>query len=396
MGLLKQVFAMTAINLRSIPLRMGNSLVIVVGITGVVAVLISVLAMLAGFRSTIRNDGRDDRIVVVSRGSSDDSISSLSRENVADLAEAPQIAHDGNDRPLVSAELVLVAPVSRRRDNSDVNVTLRGVGPQYFRVRPELRLVSGRMFRPGTHELLAGAAARAQFKGLEIGDSIRLQDGDWTVVGSFAGGHGARDSELITDAQTMMSAYKAETFNTLSALLRSPAQFAALQALAAKDPTLQVDIHREPEYLALAASDMNQLLQLVAYGIGSIMALGALFGALNSMHAAVAARTAEIATLRAMGFAPLSLAGAILIEAALLALLGALLGVAIAYSAFSGATISTLGGALFDTQVVYSLTITAAITASAVALAAVLGLLGALPPAVRAARLSVVDALHEI
>ncbi len=396
MARLQQVLAVTAINLRSIPLRLGNSLVIVVGIAGVVAVLISVLAMLVGFRTTIRNDGRADRIIVLSRGATDEPSSSLSRENIANLAEAPGIMHDAHDRPLVSAEVESVAPVSRKRDHSDVNATLRGVGPRYFDMRPELQLVAGRMFHPGNHELVAGAAAQAQFAGLDIGDSVRLQDGDWTVVGIFAGGKGARDSELVTDAQTMMSAYKADTFNSMGALLSSPAALAPIQALTAQDPTLQVDVHGEPEYLATASSDINHLLAVVTYGIGSIMGLGALFGALNSMNSAVAARTVEIATLRAIGFASGTVALAVLIEAMLLALVGAVIGVAVAFYAFNGATISTLGGALFDTQVVYSLTVTGWITAMAVAIACTLGLLGGLPPALRAGRMSVVDALHEI
>jgi len=382
---------MTAINLRSIPLRRGNSLVIIVGIAGVVAVLVSVLAMVAGFRTTIRNDGRADRVTVLTRASS-----GLSREMVADLAEAPEILHDTRDRPLVSAEIVLVAPVSRRSDHSDVNVTLRGVGPQYFAERPELRLVAGRMFHPGTQELIAGSAAYAQFAGLEIGDSIRLQDGDWTVVGRFDGSKGGRASELVTDAQTVMSVYKTDTFNSVDALLRSADVLERLQARVAKDPALRLEIHGEPEYLETEASDIDHLLQVVAYGIGSIMALGALFGALNSMHSAVVARTVEIATLRAIGFEPGTVALAVLIEATLLALTGALIGVAIAYTAFSGVTISTLGGALFDTQMVYSLTVTKSIIVAAIAIACTLGLVGGLVPAVRAARLSVVDALHEI
>ncbi len=387
---------MTSINLRSIPLRLGDSLVIIVGIAGVVAVLMSVLAMLAGFRTTIRSDGRADRVMVLGRGATEEVTSSLSRATVANLGEAPEIAHDARDRPLISAELALVAPVSRRSDHSDVNVTLRGVGPLYFAERPELRLVAGRMFHPGNQELVAGTAAHAQFSGLEIGDSIRLQDGDWTVVGRFDGSKGGRASELVTDAQTMMSAYKADTFNSMGALLRSPAAFAALQARVAKDPTLRLEIHGEPEYLETEASDIDHLLQVVAYGIGSIMALGALFGALSSMHSAVAARTVEIATLRAMGFAPGTVAFAVIIESSLLALVGAMIGIAIAYGAFSGATISTLGGALFDTQVVYSLTVTKSIIVAAIAIACTLGLLGGLVPAVRAARMSVVDALREI
>lgn len=395
MNIVAQILAVTAMNLRSIPQRLGNSLVIVVGIAGVVAVLISVLAMYLGFRTTINGDASADRVVVFSRGASAEHESSLSRENVAAVIDAAGIKHDAQDRPVVSAELILVAPVARKRDNSDVYVTLRGVGPQYFVLRPELKLVSGRLFRPGNQELLVGASAGSQFAGLEIGSQIRLQDGDWTVVGTFAGGKGSRESEVIADAQTVMSAYKLDAFNSVSVLPASGDGFATLKAALAKDSTVAVDVRCEPEYLATASGSVNRMLQLVAYSIGSIMALGALFGALNSMHSAVAARTVEIATLRAIGFAPLSVAIAVLIEALLLALVGAMAGAAVAYAAFNGSTISTLGGAVWDSQLVYSLNVTPSLVVSAIVLACVLGLLGGLFPAIRAARSNVADAFHE-
>lgn len=395
MSLFKQIAAVTAMNLRSIPRRLGNSLVIVVGIAGVVAVLISVLAMSMGFRATLKGDGRADRAIVLSRDATTEYGSGLSRESVAAVTNGSGIKHDAHDRPIASAEVVLVAPVARKRDQSDVNITLRGVGEQYFVMRPELKLVSGRMFRAGNQEMLVGAAARGQFAGLELGNQIRLQDGDWTVVGMFAGGNGSRESEVIADVQTVMSAYKLETFNSVSVLLDSENSFATLKDALTEDATLAVDVRREPEYLATVSSSTNRMLQIVAYAIGSIMALGALFGALNSMHSAVAARTVEIATLRAIGFSSTAVAVAVLVEALLLALLGAAIGVAVAYAAFNGTTISTLGGALWDSQLVYSLSITPPLVVIAVALACTLGLLGGLVPAIRAARSNVADALHE-
>jgi putative ABC transport system permease protein len=383
-------------NLRSIPRRLGNSLVIVVGIAGVVAVLISVLAMSLGFRTTLKGDARADRAIVLARGATTEYESSLSRESVAAVINGAGIKHDAHDKPISSAEVILVAPVARKRDKSDVNVTMRGVGEQYFVMRPELKLLSGRMFRAGNQELLAGASARGQFEGLEIGNQVRLQDGDWTVVGTFAGGNGSHESEVIADAQTVMSAYKLDTFNSVSVLLDSESSFATLKEILTEDPTLSVDVRTEPEYLATVSSSINRMLRIVAYAIGSIMALGALFGALNSMHSAVTSRTVEIATLRAIGFSSTAVAVAVLIEGLLLALLGAAAGVAIAYAAFNGATISTLGGALWDSQLVYSLSITPALVVTAVLLACGLGLLGGLFSAIRAARANVADALHEI
>jgi putative ABC transport system permease protein len=396
MSTISQTLALTAMNLRSIPQRLGNSMVIVVGIAGVVAVLISVLAMSLGFRTTIEGDGSADRTIVFSRGANAENESGLSRENVAAVMNAAGIRHDERDRPVASAEVILVAPVARKRDNSDVYVTLRGVGPQYFVLRPELKLVSGRLFRAGNQELLVGASASAQFAGLEIGNHVRLQDGDWVVVGTFAGGNGARESEVIADAQTVMSAYKLDSFNSVSLLRESGTPLAFLKAALAQDASLLVDVRTEPEYLATASSSTNRMLQLVAYSIGSIMALGALFGALNSMQSAVAARTVEIATLRAIGFSSYAVAIAVLIEALLLAVAGAVAGAAIAYAAFNGTTISTLGGAVWDSQLVYSLNITPSLVLIAIVLACALGLLGGLFPAIRAANTKVADALHEI
>jgi putative ABC transport system permease protein len=215
------------------------------------------------------------------------------------------------------------------------------------------------------------------------------------VVGTFAGGNGSRESEVIADAQTVMSAYKLEAFNSVSVMLESDDSIANLKGALVQDSTLLVDVRTEPEYLATASSSVNRMLRIVACAIGSIMALGALFGALNSMHSAVAARTVEIATLRAIGFGSTAVAAAVLIEALLLALIGAAAGVVIAYAAFNGITISTLGGALWDSQLVYSLSITPSLVMIAVLLACALGLLGGLFPAIRAARSNVAHALHE-
>jgi putative ABC transport system permease protein len=395
MNVLAQILAITATNLRNIPHRLGSSLVIVIGIAGVVGVLIPVLAMSLGFRSTIQGDGRPDRAIVISRVATAEYESSISREEAARIMNAPQVRRDARGEPIVSGEVVLVAPVARKRDLADVNVTMRGVSDQYFAMRPELKLIAGRMYRPGNQELVAGAAALAQFEGLAIGDRIRLQDGDWTVVGTYAGGKGSRESEVICDAQTVMSAYKLNAFNTLTVWLNDAASFGSFRQSVIRDTKATADARTEPEYLASASSWVNRMLQIVAYGIGTIMALGALFSALNSMYCAVAARAAEMATLRAIGFAAEAVAVAVMLEAVLLALVGAALGALVAYASFDGATISTLGGALFDSQLVYSLSITPALAIGVILLACALGLAGGLVPAIRAARSNIADSLHE-
>jgi putative ABC transport system permease protein len=392
---LDQVFVVTSLSLRSIPQRLGNSLVIVVGIAGVVAVLLAVLTMYVNFRQTINADGRADRAIVLAKNATIEYDSDLSLENIAAVTDSAGIKHDERNRALASAEIVMTAPVARKSDRSDVNATLRGVGEQYFAIRPELKLISGRMLHPGTQELMVGEAARNQFAGLEIGNQLRLPGGDWTVVGIFAGSNGSRESEVIADAKTVMSAYKLNSVNTITVVLDSTTALPTFRAALAAQPSLSVQVLAEPEYLAMADSPTNTMLRLVAYAIGSIMAVGAFFSALNSMHSAVVQRTVEIATLRAIGFSAGAVAASILIEALLLALGGAAIGVAIAYAAFNGTVISTLGGADFDSQIVYALVITPSLVVISVLVACAVGLIGGFFPALRAARANVADALHE-
>lgn len=389
-----QIVAVTAVGLRSIPHRLGNSLVIVIGIASVVAVLISVLAMSAGFQRIALGDARPDRAIVLTRGADGEGTSFLSRENVATIAAAPGISKGADGKPIVSAEVLLVAPVARKSTGADAYITLRGVGDQHFRLRPELKLVSGRMFERGLHELIVGQAAQAQFAGLETGSRVRLHDGDWTIVGVFAGGDTVRESEVMSDAQTVLSAYKLDTFNSVSALLADEGSLTTLRDALSVQPGLSVNVLAEPQYLAMVSRSINRLLQVVAYAIGGIMAIGALFGALNTMYSAVASRASEIATLRALGFGSRTVVVSILIEALLLATLGACIGIAVAYLAFDGKAISTLGGSRWDSQVVYSLTITPALVAIATALACGIGLLGGLFPAFRATRASVAESLR--
>ncbi|HEY4212716.1 MAG TPA: ABC transporter permease [Steroidobacteraceae bacterium] len=395
MGVASQIVSATGTNLLNVPRRPGNSLAIVISIAGVVAVLICVLAMYAGFRKTLQADGKPDRAIVMARSAEAEASSNVTRETVATISNAPGIRHDAAGKPIVSAELLIPVPVARKRDRSDVSITLRGVGPQYFVMRPELKIIEGRTYRPGTRELVVGAAASKQFAGLNVGDKVRLQSGDWDVVGVYGGGDGARQSEMVTDSLTLMSAFKVDGFNDVMISLDSPASLARVKSYLAADATIQVDAQSEPAYLEGAGGDVNTLLRVVTISIGSIMALGALFGALNSMHSAVAARTVELATLRAIGFAPFAVATSILGEALLLALLGAVIGATLAYTAFNGTVISTLGGSIWDSQLVYALTITPALVAVAISVACVLGLLGGMFPAIRAARANVAEALRE-
>jgi putative ABC transport system permease protein len=381
------------VGLRSVPHRRGNSAVIVIGSACVVAVLLSVLAMATGFERTSQAGARADRVLVITNGMDTEGSSSLSRENVDVIQAAPGIKRDSEGKAIVSAEVVLVAPVIRR-NGSDAYITLRGSGEQLMQVRPELRLVAGRMFRPGLHELIIGQAAQQQFRGLNLGKVIRLHDGDWTVVGTFASGDSVRESEAIADATTVMTAYQLSAFNSTTALLASETSFAMFGQALERDPSLKVTVMREPDYLSMVSGSIHRLLKYVAYLIGCIMGIGALFGALNTMYSALASRQNEIATLRALGFSPAAIVSAIVLEAVLLSLVGAFVGIGMAYTAFNGQAINTLGGSLWDTQIVYTLSVSLPLVLLAIALAGSIGILGGLFPAIKSIRATIVDALR--
>jgi putative ABC transport system permease protein len=393
MSTAKQVLALSAIGLQSLPNRSGNSSVIVIGSACVVTVLISVLAMAVGFDRTVQGDARPDRVVLLTKGMDTEGQSALSREDVGLIQSAPGIKKTAEGKPILSAEVVLVAPVIRR-NGSDAYITLRGAGERLLDLRPELKIVSGRMFKPGLRELIVGNAAHMQFQGLELGGSLRLPEGDWTIVGIFSGGDNVRQSEAIADATTVMSAYKLDAFNSATAMLVGRDSFGQFEDTLNREPSISVDALPEPEYLAMVNKPIHRLLKTVAYAIGGIMAIGALFGALNTMYSAVAARNYEIATLRALGFAPSSVLGSVVIEAVLLSLAGACIGIAITYVAFNGRAINSLGGSREDAQLVYSLTISPSFVIVATAVACGIGILGGLLPAIRAVRIPVAEALR--
>ncbi len=376
--------------------RRGSSLVIVIGIAGVVAVLISVLSMTTGFRRTMTAGAQPDRAIVLTRGAEAEYLSGLSIENVT--GHRCRFRH--RTRPRGQAGLICRdsrsrssgALIRRRRCVRDT----AGVGPDVLNVRREMKLISGRMFEPGLREVLAGKGAQSQFVNLQIGESVRLGDGDWKVVGHFASDESALESSLLVDAQTMQSAYRQKHFNTVTVRLTSPAAFTAFKDAITSTPGLVAEARREADFVQSSSQPLNRMLNLVAYAIGAIMAIGALFGALNTMYSAVSTRSVEIATLRALGFGPAAVVTSVFVEALLLALAGAVLGVVLVYIGLDGRVVSTIGDSIGNNpQLVYSLSVTPGLVATGVAIACVIGLAGGLYPAVRAARLPVATALRE-
>jgi putative ABC transport system permease protein len=392
---LTQVVTVTALSLRTLPQRLGSSLVIVIGIAGVVAVLVSMLSMSVGFRQAIANGSREDRAILLTRGVESEGLSNVSRADVVAIGNLPGIRRTPGDRQAISAEVIALAAVAKKSDASDAFVTLRGVGSNAFVVRSELNIIAGRTFRPAEREVIVGRAAQLQFSNLDPGDTITLGDGDWTIVGVFESQGSLHESTLIADSEAVLAAYKRNSFNAVTVLLESRDSFAALRSALASIPASSLEARREQEYFASQSQPQNRLLELIAYLIGAIMAVGAIFGALNTLYSAVSVRGTEIATLRALGFSGASVVVSVLIEALLLALVGAMAGVALAHLGFNGHVVSTVGDTIgHSPQVVFSLTISPGLVATSIALACLVGLVGGVFPAVRAARMPIAAALR--
>jgi putative ABC transport system permease protein len=394
MNMLRQIRAVTWMNLCSIPQRFGTSSVIVVGIAGVVAVLISVLAMATGFTHTLLATGRDDRAIVLRGGSDSELASTLSREATLTIIDAPGIRKDAAGKAIASAEPVVIVEMPKKSNASGANVTIRGVGAEGVALRPEIQLVAGRMFRRGVRELIVGRGAEAQFKGLDVGSHIALRGSDWTIVGAFESNGDSHESELFADAETVLSAYRRNLYQSVVARLDSKDSFDAFKAALTTNPQLSVAVLRERDYYVHQSQRMGKVLAFVAYFVGGIMAVGALFGALNTMYSAVSVRSREIATLRAIGFGASAVVLSVLIEAILLAVMGALIGAGLAWLFFNGNVVSTLGSNF--TQVVFRLAVSPSLVALGILWACAIGLIGGLFPAIRAARLPVATALRAV
>ena len=393
MSAMSQITSISAMNLRSVPQRLGSSFVIVIGIAGVVAVVLSVLAMAIGVLSTISNTGRTDRAIVVRAGSASDLSSVITRDQGLTIMDAPGVKKDASGQAIASADTLTVVDLPTSDGSSWANVSLRGVGPKLMALRPETKVIAGRMFKPAVHELIVGKKAVSQFPSLQIGKRIKVMASEWEVVGVFESGD-QRESEIYGDAETVMSAIRRNAYQPVTVLLESPGSFETFKTALTTNPQLQVEVKRESEYFADQSKTLTQVLSVIAYVVGGIMAVGALFGALNTMYTAVSTRGKEIATLRALGFGATPVVISVFVEAVALALLGAALGSLAAWLFFDGHIVSTSGGGV--AQIVFALTLTPGLIAVGVIWAFVIGLVGALFPAVRAARLPVATALRAV
>jgi len=391
----RQTLSITGVGISTLRQRVGASLVVVIGIAGVVGVLVAMLAMGEGFQQTLQQTGADDTAIVLRGGSNAELNSVLDRDSVNVITQAPGVVRGTDGKPMASAELSVVANLPKRSDPSvDANVQIRGVGDEAWTLRPNVKIVQGRRFKPGLRELVVGQGALRQFAGLEVGRQLRLAGQEWNIVGEFATGD-SHDSELWGDAQTVASAYRrGSSAQSVTVRLTSAQAFAAFKAALSSDPRLKVDVSTTREYFSKQSEALTKVIRVVGITVGVIMAIGAIFGALNTMFAAIAARAREIATLRAIGFRGIPVVVSVLLETMLLALLGGVLGGLISWLIFNGYTASTLGSNF--SQVVFQFQVSPALLWLGIKWALAIGFIGGLFPAVRAARLPVATALREL
>jgi putative ABC transport system permease protein len=385
----KQFAGVTAMNLKSVSQRPGTSCVIVIGIMGVVLVLISILALGTSLAESMSSTGRADRALVLRAGTDEEPGSSLFVDEVQTIMSAPGIVSTAEHAPSATADMVTAVTLRKKNSNFQAGVVVRGMTAQGRAVRPEIRIVAGRWFKPGLAELVVGRSAQAEFSGLGIGDNVRLRRGQWSVVGVFETGNALQGS-LLADAKTLMSAYHRVQFNSVTVLLKSPSSFADFKAALITNPTLSVNPIREIDYYRLRSANLSGATYMVSFLIGGIMAVGALFGALNTMYTTVGNRRVEIATLRAIGFGGGSVVAAILAEAMILAAVGGLVGAGIACLLLSGNTFD-LGSK--EGSLVAPLRVTPELMGVGLVWACVVGFLGGFFPALRAARMRVASAL---
>ena len=391
MSALNQIGAVTAMNLRSVPRRMGSSSVIVIGIAAVVGVIVAVFGMTRSLSQALVDTGRPDRAIVLRGGAQNENSSTLLVDAIATIKNAPGIARSGSGDAAASAEMLASVNLIRREDGVQAAVGVRGVEPTSATIRPEVKIIDGRMFQPGLREIIVGRGANHEFKSLGLGDHVGLRDSVWTVVGVFESGGDANESRLLTDAQTLMSAYKRTAANSVTVLLASESSFDEFKTALTTNPTLSVSVERERDYYQRQSENANSFFSIVTSFVGFFMALGALFGALNTMYSAVSARTVEIATLRAIGFGAGGVVSSVLVEALLLSLTGALIGASVAWLLFNG---NQVGIGNNVGTLVFQMRITPALLGTGVLMACAVGLLGGLLPALRAARMPVATALR--
>ncbi|MGC1728468.1 MAG: ABC transporter permease [Steroidobacteraceae bacterium] len=388
MDFTRQFTALLVLNLESVRERLGSVFTIVIGVTCAVGVLISMLAMGTGATRQATGDARPDRVILSSHGARGLE-SSIPRDEAATVRDLPGIKRGRDGEPIVVFQAAVPVEAHRRVTGNRIFFPLLGVtGASISDYAPEIRFTDGRSFRPGLHELVASNPCVRQFTGFELGGKRDIGGSDWTIVGHFTQGH-SEQCVLLADAAILMSALNRNVYNQVAVMLESPQSFTVFRQALEANPTLHLEARREPEAIEQEIKRFNQLLNFAAFFVGSIMAVGATLGAVNSLYSIVDARRRELATLRAIGFGSTPIAAAMLVESILLALPGALLGAALAWALFHGMSVSPFGFS-------FELDVTPALALTGIAWALVMGLIGGILPAIRAGRVPVTTALRAI
>ncbi len=389
-----QVAALISFNLRTLPTRKGSALAAIFGIAGVVAVLVGVLSIGEGFRHAMTVAGSPDTAIVLRGGAATEMTSILLRDDTNIVANAPGVAK-AEGKPLVSPELFVVVNLPMRDGGSDANVPLRGVESQAFRVHDEIKIVDGRQFRWGSNEVIVGRNALRQFVGVEKGANLKFGSSYWKVVGIFEAGGSVSESEIWTDAAVLSPAYRrGASYQSALVRLASPGNFQQFKDALTADPRLNVKVIRETDYYAEQSRVMRGLITGLAFIVSLLMGLGAIFGALNTMYTAVAARSREIATLEAIGFRGSPVVLSVLAEAIVLALLGGAIGALGAWLAFDGYRAATMNFQSFS-QVAFAFEVNSRLIVPAILYALFIGIVGGFFPAMRAVKIPVSVALRE-
>ena len=390
-----QTLAVTALNLRTIPQRLGSSGVAIVGIAGVVVVLVSVLSIASGFTAAMQESGSPTRALVMRSGADSEMTSGIGGTEADLIRQAPGIRRDGQTA-LASAELYVIIDLPKLRTGSPANVPMRGIEPQTLAVRDNTSLVEGRMLEFGTNEIVVGRGASGQFAGLTLGSEVRSGQNTWTVVGIFEADGGVSETEIWCDARVLQGAYRrGNTYQLVVARLDASDTFDTFRDWLTANPQLNVQVRRETEYYAQQSRALSGLIQTVGFGIAALMGIGAVFGAILTMYTAVSTRSREIATLRALGFNASSVVVSVMAESLALAAIGGTIGGIIAYVAFNGYQTSTMNFQTFS-QVAFAFQVTPTLLVMGLIYALLMGLIGGIFPAVRAARLPIPTALRQL
>lgn len=379
-------------NLRSLRQRPVSTLTTALGMALVVAVFVAMSALATGFRAALTSSGSPENVLVLRKAAQQEMNSGVSRQTASILAGFPFVASGADGQPLLSAETFVVVPLDRREGGGMANVVVRGVSPKAFEVRKGITIIEGRQFRPGAREVVVGKAYAARFPNSAVGDVVRFAETDWTVVGQFSADGSSFESEIWGENEQFMPVFRGQIFQSVTFRMRDPAAFDGVKETIESDPRLTLDAFRESEFYANQSTMLAQILTFIAIFLAGIMGIGAIFGAINTMYAAVASRGPEIGVLLTLGFRPRSVMGSFLVESVLIAVIGGALGCLIALP-INGLVTSTTNWASFS-EVAFAFRITPQLLLNGMIFAVVMGIIGGLLPARHAAKQQVVDALR--